>query len=496
MAISTVGSSDNFTPAYNPIYWYFDSDNKSKPGFKYIVDVYEITGTASQSLIKTMRISPRPIDGYCEVELSKTLQNYVTHQLPTDSTPIDAEDSYIGYNLEIGEEYNVQWDYDAYYDNQTGVFTGSFAITTNPSTGGGSLVEHPYSVGQQIIISQSDNGVAQPTLEGLFTIDQIVDIYTIVVGAQFVGDAAYPTGLLPGVTTYSNNSKTQFLNLKTITNKTAFNGVVSHFNFLNYSNGTFAPNISNPTSLLTNMPTTFTVLENSTIVLNLFTNGDDTITERVVFTNSLGTIREADITISPTPKIKALGVGGGNLMSTTYVSGPVGGVIETGVEWYEFYVDSDSNDASSKTYRFNIDSNCSKHPTYEVMFLDRLGSLGSFFFKYKSQISTSIERTQQKFILGAFDFDAWAYTASDYGTKTIDTNIKENINVNTAWLSEAESTYFQEFLSSPVAYIKINDLYWACSITNTSSKWKTLANEKVIKYSATIELANNDNINY
>ena len=499
MAISLIGEPVNFTPAYNPIYWYFDSDNKTEPGFRYIVDIYERTGAGTQELIKRVRISPRPLDGYCEIELSKTLQTYVTNQLPTDSTPAQPTNSFFEYNIEVGEEYGTSWTYDAFeqYASLTPAnYYNQVVLTTDPDVGGGSLDPHPYIVGDQIVITQSDGGVSQPSLTGLFTVVADLNTYSILINQDWVSNGTYPDGLLPGTITYADGRKTIYSGLYTNVTKSVFNGAISHMDFIGYTNGVFLPNTTTPTQLVTTCPVDFGVTDSSTMIFNIYNQKSSVLAEYMYFQNNLGTVRRADIS-DATALMKMVGVGPGNFPTTTLVSGS-GTIIQTGVTDYLVWTAgaSPTFSRSSLIYRFTILEDCSKYTNYEVSFMDRLGSLGSFSFFYDTKIQTSIKRTDQKFQLGAFDFDSWVYTSTDRGSKVINTDISTTYELNTAWLTQDESDYFQELLSSPVSYIKIDGYFWPCIITNSRSEKKDIRTEHNIKYKVTLRLANNNSINF
>lgn len=496
MAITVKANVNNMTPAYNAMYYYFDSTNKNELGFRYVVDVYKKTGSLTQELIKRVKISPRPGDGYGEIDISKTLQSYISHQLPSDNNGIKAANSYLDYNLEIGEETLINWEYDAFEQYQaTGVFYNKLILTTTPYVGGGSGATHSYQTGDQVVIEPSVNNGFTQAFTGLFTVISAPNPTTIVLSADYQDVPGYPDGLMPGIVTYSDNRKTVIPNIETISNKGAFNGSVSHFNFRSYTNGTYKPNPVNRKPLLTNMPSDFKTAFGSTILLNAYTDdNDNNYSTWLYFQNSNATVRR--VNINNTHKITSLAVGPGNMPVGDWVSGPDLPIIQPDVTNYAFYLMTSALERSSITYRVEIDRACSKYDVHELVFLDRLGSLGSFYFKYKSSQSTSIKRTDNKFIVGDFLDDEWTYESTEFGTRTINTDIKAKYELKTAWLTDVESEYFQELLSSPVSYLKVNGEYWAVNIKNSSSKKKTIVNDSLIEYTVKLELSNNDMINY
>ena len=102
MAITLEGRPQDFTPVYNPVNFYFDSDNKTNSGFRYVFDLYE-QGVAEK--ISETRGAPRPVDGFGESFLSKLLSPLITRKFdPLNVTVQDAEEHYIRYELKVGAE--------------------------------------------------------------------------------------------------------------------------------------------------------------------------------------------------------------------------------------------------------------------------------------------------------------------------------------------------------------------------------------------------------
>ena len=123
MAITYIGghNTDNFTPAFNQVNYYFDSSNKNKEGFRYVVDLY-VSGTATK--IWEGRVAPRIGDGYAFIPLQGLLTKNGLLSFETNITTdgIDAKNSYLKFDLKIGEEYVEEFEYTNY-----GQFTGGLS---------------------------------------------------------------------------------------------------------------------------------------------------------------------------------------------------------------------------------------------------------------------------------------------------------------------------------------------------------------------------------
>jgi hypothetical protein len=63
-------------------------------------------------------------------------------------------------------------------------------------------------------------------------------------------------------------------------------------------------------------------------------------------------------------------------------------------------------------------------------------------------------------------------------------------------MDDASSLYFQELISSPVAYLKTEDgTYVAVVVTDSSSVEQRQIDKRLIKYTVNVRFANADNIN-
>lgn len=494
MAISQIGSPENFTPAYNSVYWYFDSTNKNMPGFRYIVDVYQKTGPSSQTLIKRLRIPPAPTTGYCHAEISKTLQTFLTNQLPSVSSSINASNSYLRYNLQIGEEYNTTWEYDDYEfysSTPSDPFNGYTKLTSDPVGGGGSMNVHTFIVGDQINVAQSDGGTTKPMLQGLQTVVAVPDQYSVIINIPFSTTGSGPT--IGGDVTYADNRKTIFANLLTVSDKAVFNGRLPHLEFPSYTISTFNLSTSNPAPLLTEVPDDFKVRLTTNLVTNIF-NNYSTNGSYIYFENDEGTIRRASIVNTSVP-VLAVGVGPNNMPSTSLVSGS-GTIIQSDTQWYRYWIANGSGTRTSQYYTLNIDRTCSKYDQYELAFLDRLGSIGSFTFIYDSTIDGGISRKSSKHILGGLSGGKWTYVSTDFGIQNHNIDITQSYQLNTAWLTEDEAQYFVQLLTSPVVWIKLNGSFWPVIVEDGSYKQTTINNTKNIRYNVKVKVANDELINF
>lgn len=497
MAITTVGTpigGGNFNPGYNPVVWYFNSTLKNNNGYRYLVDLYEKTGPSTQDLIATLEIPPRPDDGYCVADIGRTLSNYLTYQQITQGHATEADKSYLRYNIEVRDKYLVSYTWEE-YGQATGApdpFSQYTLLTFDEAL--------PFIVNDQIFVEQSDGGVEQPLLEGILTVLYVQSSNSIVVNRLW--SAIEPnepvTQTVTGVTSYADGRKFIGEVDLEVEDKTVFNGALPHVDLRGYNVSRFTQTPLARGFFLTSIPLEFTVRPETRLLLNVW-NDFKTVDNFnwIYLENDGGTVKRRQANSTTVP-ILSIPSGPGNIQNANYslVSGPDVPIINTDTKWYKMWAAADNGTRVSKEYKFNLDRTCGKFDLYELVFLDRLGSLGSFSFYYRTDISQGITREDQNYILGDLSGGQWTFNASDAGSKVSFVDLTNQITFNTAWLTQEDSNYFQELVSSPFVVMNIDGQYFPLIITDTQSEKKDKRSNKNIRYTLTAKFANNDTVNW
>jgi hypothetical protein len=470
MAITTINEPFDRTPAYNPIKFLYNSTNKNNLGFKYIFDVYE-SGTANK--IAEYRVFPRFGDGFGEIDLSKLLQNKVSYDFDQSLSESDpATNSYYKYDLKIGEEFVVTYSYTANLVNNG----GNVQITPTAA--------HTFVVGDQIVLNA---GVANAPVNGLWTVIAVSGTSNFTINALF-SNVVDPTA--NGSVSYADNRKTVTRDIVTTLNKYVFNGAIPWSGFRTYNETDFIlPDIN--ARLLTNIPKTgFKITETQDLWVNILNNFDTT--GFMIFGNSDGDIFAKAITDNAL--ITQVGVGANNYGTLTTLVGTAP-LIKPTTTYYQFvYADSSYSD-SSLIYTIDLDKRCIIEP-FEIAFLDRLGSFGSFAFQLRAYEQGNVNKqTYKQDVTGFTDSGMWTYGTEEKGTRVINPTVTKTIQLNTNWLTIEMDNYFQELMTSPETYIKINNVYYACVINETTFEVARQKNKNLIKRSVSITLSNQDAIN-
>jgi len=484
MSVTLISAPQKFAPAYNPMVYVFDSTNKNLPGFKYEIQLL----LNDLTVVKKVLVSPRIGDGLGLFDVGKALQSYLTNERP-DSQNEDAVSSYIGYRIQICEVFSASWDFDR-WDLISGSSNSNRILLT-------SSVAHSFEAGDSIFAELDVDPNPNPffSLSGIPGFHVVYDVpnsFSIVLPylVTAVGDPG-PGDSFGGKITFSNKGSLPSSSCQSLLGPLiAFNAAWSFDSFPSFDIEDITLNNVEPNKdLLTTLPSVFTVSPETQMVINIpYTEDGDPqgVPAGVVFFNDDET-RTVELN-GPFP-ITTIGVGPANLDSGSWVGGSAA---ITDAASYKFHVYNVGLSRLSNIYEIKIDRSCSRFPKKEILFLDRKGSLGSFYFSYLSKAKTSINR-------GVATFTNGEYIEPFYkgGKSVLGVSVETTIDLNTAWLTVPESIYFQELLSTPMAYMKDeNGTITKVVVTNTSAERRLGFDNKNIRYSITVQSANNNMINW
>ena len=485
MAIINIARAQPLMPAYNPIKFIYDSSNNNLQGFKYIFDIYE-SGTANK--IAEYRVMPTYSTGYGEVDLSKLLQAQVSYDLNlTNTTAYNATNSHYKYDVKVGEEYLTTTNYTFNLTNNAGNVQINVANT--------------FVAGDQINITQADLGVANPNLEGLFTVLS-VGVGFLVVSSPW---AAVTNATINGAITFADGRKTITRDIITALNNFVFNGAIRWVEWPVYDYNDFMLN-GFQDRFLTNLPASdFYATLSQDLWLNAVANGSPTPPDTLFFQTSDGDTFEKNVTA--VDHVSGISMGPNNYGVLSVVSGALP-MIKPTTEWYTVRYERNAL-ASSKQYKVNIDRRV-RTVEHSILFLDRMGSWGSFAFTGRAYTTGNVTREQfNKDIPGYVEtvgIDRWLYETTETGMTNTYISTDTTIALNTDWMNETMAMYFTELISSPNTYIKLSNYdadcdapesaeYVSCTIVTSSFEEFKQRNKNLIKQSIVVKLANNNIVN-
>ena len=156
---------------------------------------------------------------------------------------------------------------------------------------------------------------------------------------------------------------------------------------------------------------------------------------------------------------------------------------------------------ASKAYQVNI--NCPTLKGYEpirLTWLNQWGAWDYYTFTMKSSKTISTKGSTYQQLAGSWNESAYRLDSFKGGKKAFRVNATEKITMNTDFVSESESAWFEELINSPEVYIlegfqsddsnaALNTYVTPVRLTTSNYTKKTVANDKLMQYTFEVEKA-------
>lgn len=158
----------------------------------------------------------------------------------------------------------------------------------------------------------------------------------------------------------------------------------------------------------------------------------------------------------------------------------------------------DDTTRTSQKYKIDFDNRCPINET-QLIFLDRLGSFGSFAFTLRQTKTNSVTRETYNREVGDITGigGSWKYETFAAGDIVWSTDLTEVYELNTDYMTDAMSVYINDLMASPEVYVQFSqsEPIQRCKIVTNS--WTTFRskNKKLIRYTVQIETALKNPIN-
>jgi len=188
--------------------------------------------------------------------------------------------------------------------------------------------------------------------------------------------------------------------------------------------------------------------------------------------------------------------------STVFNSPAVLDFIEGG--YYTVEPLNGANQNFGTKYTFNV--NCANKKGFEpirLTWLNQWGTWDYYTFNMKSTKSISTKGSTYQQLAGTWNEAAYRVDSFKGGKKSFRVNATEKITMNTDFVSESESEWFEDFINSPEVYIldgfqsdlnisllnisAMNQYVTPVRLTTSSYTKKTIANDKVMQYTFEVE---------
>ena len=455
-----IAQPSQLMPAYNPIKYIIDNTNKNEPGFRYIFTINPANVATQIAQYKTL---PVYSTGYGEMDISKLMQALVTWKFDLGQS----DESWYQYDIDLGFEYISNINY-----------TSSLTLSgTNVRI---NYTAHGFVANDQILIVQSDGGVANPGVEGLHTvISANANDFTINALSADVTNAA-----IDGEVTYADFRKTITPKDVIIQDREVFNGAYNNLIF--NTGGLFPVNsylgVTSPQIALT------TLTPNDSTARALMTPNQIFYLLARVYTGSYDVIYYdiAGTSLGTTNYSCTEGLHNFEINTTDH------SITE------DFYVEIVCNFGAEPVfgpYYFAFDNRCAINDDV-LYYLDRMGSWQSFAFQLKTYEKGEITREMyNQHVDGTVVSTKWQQGEYAMGNRSYNPNVMMSFDLNTNWMDQYNATRFQELLTSPQVFYSATGIDCACTVAATGFENFRQRNKNLIKQSVSIKLALNSPIN-
>lgn len=472
MALTKKIFPHKLTPVYNNVISVMHSNNINKDGFNYIFDIKD--GTTNQRISRVKL--PANLDGYGVLDAQRILESKVSLDIfPNLVGWSAATNSFFDYDISYGEEFTYTFNFDDNFFNSGKV---GFSSSTK---------QHYFEIGDKVLITQNPTGNTNTQYNGVHSVFNVIDDYSFVIDLSF----GVSTPAEAGTAVYSDYRKTQFTGLTSTTGNFIVNSAMGHQDFRTFDPKDYILKSSSPAKLLTSVPNNWTFDLDSEAYLLAFQTGT-TSAKYLKVTLSNGSTYRITNPISTT-KTLAVGVG------TANINAALGNVITSNITSYIVQVENTLSAATSSAYTFQVYAQCAASPytQFQIIGLDRMGSMVSFNFDLASKRNDEIKRDDFKKIIGTYSPtpNTWGYNSYDRGRTVHNVDVTTSYTLTSNWIDEESVAYLGELFSSPEVYhINDNGDWLPIIITNTSFEHKYRNKEKLINYQLTFEYANRDQV--
>lgn len=469
--ISLASQPDKFSPVYNENWFQLQCASASVINdFKYVYDVYtynQLTGATLSNLGRF--ISPaRPVNFDGLFSPKSILSSGVESNFqPGILATTKAEESILRYRVRYGFNINPGLTFsDTQY--QFSPFLGKLGLTFS--------TPHQLLVGDQITISM-DNRQLNPQYNTTTTIINVNNPYEIVTNLSFGQGSFNEGGSITDLTRITGNTSDKF----TFNGTRQYNQRITDFD--DYVIG------ASQSIILTNYVwSRKSIFENQNETLSLLVDNGfipvDFTTIRInVYNPTSSLIATASLSVTTNVRYKRIDIPSGTKNLGTITGSPSSFVVGNR---YDLQLVNASSIIVA-TFSYQIVPNCSQYENVRVLWLNRLGGIDYFNFNKDKKKVVNTNKVEWKRQL------PWNYSIGDRENSILSQDITESFTLNSNWITENESIFLQELITSPEVYIEEGNNLYPITITDQNYEVKTVLRNKL--FNLTINYKNSYDIN-
>ena len=453
MAIITKVEPQDDTPVFNEVVFVFDSTNKTKDKFEYVIRL-DVNGSEEARL----KIQTNP-QGVGIVDLSKHLQNYIGYDLPTNEVFQLNTKYYIDFDIKVAENF-VQEETIVSANEDIGKVRYSTSIA------------HSFVVGDFVIIENA----TESSYNGL---QEVTDVQSS--NTQFTTTKNF-VSTTTATAKYGDGSPT----LQPFTDIGSYVGlnVVNKWDEV-WDEEDFEMVAGNNGKFLTNLPYNSIIREDDSFTLNYKAANIGNLTLKTSNGSEFAFCRTSASQFCVNIGIPALlntAMCNGNFLSQSQIDN---------AKWYTIELKT-IDGTVSEIKRFTIDRSCANEDATTLTYLNRFGSWSVFHFLGSRTKQVSAKKTTYRKSFGGYNTntETYDYNTSDRGLKVLDVDNKETHTINSLYMKPEQADLIEDLLKSPEVFEAVSGELYAINLKTSSVKIKKRSIDKLLSYSVDFEYSN------
>ena len=203
-----------------------------------------------------------------------------------------------------------------------------------------------------------------------------------------------------------------------------------------------------------------------------------------------------DTSYNATHNVQRFGCGPANLQSAgaelNFTSSSGAPYFDTRVDKYSVQLFDNKSNPLTEEIWFQVECECGWESHYRLCFLNKLGGYDFFNFGWNSKKTSSYQKSFYERKAWNWNAGSVQYNSYNRGKVQYSTIGTDQLQLTSGWITEEQSTWLEELISSPDVYIIDNTgVLTAVTVKDTQYDYKTLEYDQLFNLTVTLEFAFN-----
>jgi hypothetical protein len=153
--------------------------------------------------------------------------------------------------------------------------------------------------------------------------------------------------------------------------------------------------------------------------------------------------------------------------------------INSNTNYYTVQILNSTSGVETEARKIYIDEYCSKYEPIRFKFMNNYGKYDYYTFTGAKTKNTNIKRSTYKSNPNSWTSTSYAYSSMARGMSQYETILDDTITINSDWITEAESIWLEQLVTSPDVYIYDGSNLVSVNITDSSYQTKYEASQQL-----------------